>query len=162
MKDVRQARHLRRRSVATLLIAVAATVAILLSVAAVGATTIVQLQSPAYLRSRGAAVEVTVMVVCNTHRPGTVAASSTPATATLTVRLSENVRGGIAGGKGRATSRNGDFRCDDRSHYVTRFVLAQPGSKAFRRGSAFGEATLKVCKPLCQSVSHASTVSIVR
>lgn len=132
--------------------------AVMLFVPSAGATSIVQQQSPAYLRSHGAAVQVTVMVECNGRRSGTVGASSTPTRATLTVSLSERSGRGEATGTGTAVSRNGDFRCDGGSHLVDVFVLAR--LKPFVKGSAFGRATLKVCTDTCRSVSDARTVRV--
>jgi len=39
-------------------------------------------------------------------------------------------------------------------------VLASPGSKVFVRGSAFGQATLKVCHPSCRSVTDSRSIRL--
>src|SRR5947208_798486 len=95
-----------------------AAAALLLLIHFASATNLVQLQSPAFVRSRGAAVQVTVTVACDASSTGTVAASSTPATATLTVKLTEKVGNGTAVGNGAAASQDGDFPCDSGSHNI--------------------------------------------
>ncbi len=139
-----------RRSLSVLLISGCIGVATLLFVTSAGALGIVQLQSPAHLRSGGAAVETTVFV------------ASTPFRATLSVTLTENVNGSIASGYGRATTGSGDFRCDGSSHDVQIFVVARPGSHAFRRGSAFGQARLELCRSTCHVVTNSRTIRIAR
>ena len=124
------------------------------------AANIVQLQSPAFLRARGAAVEVTVLVVCKLRRPGTVGQASSPGRATLTVDLVERVGGGNATGSGKAASRDGDFRCDNNSHLVHLFVPASAAGKAFAKGTAFGQTTLKVCAPRCKSVTDVREIKL--
>lgn len=124
------------------------------------ATNLVQLQSPAFLRTRGVVAEVTVLVVCKLPRPGTVGAASTPARATLTVDLLERVGKKTAGGTGKVSSKNGDFRCDDSSHLVTLFVPANAGGKPFAKGTAFGQATLKVCAGSCRSVTDVREIKL--
>ena len=148
------------RPLSLLFTAAIAGVAMLLFVQSAGATSLVQLQSPGYLRSRGAAVQVNVTVVCNTRRTATVAGASTPARATLTVNLTERSGHGIAVGSGRASMRSGDFRCDGGSHTIVVSVLASPGSKVFVKGSAFGQATLKVCHPSCRSVTDSRSIRL--
>jgi hypothetical protein len=133
-------------------------VAVLLFIPSAGAASIVQLQSPAYLRNHGAVADVTVMVVCKLRRTETVGAASTPARATLTVNLTERVGKHIASGSGKVASRNGDFRCDGGSHLVHVFVPAK--STAFAKGGAFGQAVLKVCTTTCRSVTDSRTVRL--
>jgi hypothetical protein len=146
--------------VSALLAGVFAAAAILLFLPSAGATSIVQLQSPAVLISKGAAVGATVLVECKLPKNGTVAGSSTPARATLTITLSENTGVSIAGGAGKALSRNGDFPCDGRSHDVPVYVIAKAGTPPFAKGAAFGQVTLKVCKASCSSTSDARTIKI--
>jgi hypothetical protein len=134
--------------------------AVMLFIPSAGATSIVQLQSPGYLRNRGVAAQVTVMVACNAHRPRVVGASSTPARATLTVSLVERAGKHTAGGVGTAASKNGDFRCDGRSHLVEVLVPAKVGARTFVKGGALGQVTLKVCTPICRSTNDARTVRL--
>ncbi len=151
-----------RRSLSVLLISGCIGVATLLFVTSAGALGIVQLQSPAHLRSGGAAVETTVFVACTRAGSRTVGSVSTPFRATLSVTLTENVNGSIASGYGRATTGSGDFRCDGSSHDVQIFVVARPGSHAFRRGSAFGQARLELCRSTCHVVTNSRTIRIAR
>ena len=143
-----------------LIAGVFATVAILLFLPSAGAASIVQLQSPAVLISKGAAVGATVLVECKLPKSGTVAGSSTPAKATLSVTISENTGLSIAGGAGKVLTRNGDFVCDGRSHDVGVYVIAKAGTPPFAKGQAFGQVTLKVCKATCRSTTDARTIKI--
>jgi hypothetical protein len=148
------------RPLSALLFGVFAAAALLLFIPSAGAISIVQLQSPAYLRDHGAAAEVTVTVVCRARPGGVVGRSSTPARATLTVSLTERVGNRTAGGVGTAASKNGDFRCDGGSHLVDVFVPAKTGAVAFDKGNAFGQATLNLCSPTCRSVTDSRTVRL--
>lgn len=148
------------RLLSALIGGVFAVAALMMFVPSASATNLVQLQSPAYLRTRGVAVEVTVLVVCKLPRPRTVGAASTPGRATLTVDLIERVGRKTAGGTGKVASKNGDFRCDNNSHLVTLIVLANAGGKAFAKGTAFGQARLKVCAGSCHSVTDVREIKL--
>jgi hypothetical protein len=156
MKRFFGARGTRVVGSGVLLAALAAT-ALALFMPAAGATNLVQTQSPGYLRARGAAAEVTVMVVCRL-RAHTVGGFSTPSRAALIVGLEENVQHRIAGGTAKLSSRSHDFRCDGNSHLVTVTVPAK--TRAFAKGSTFVMATLKVCNPTCRSVTDVRTIRL--
>jgi hypothetical protein len=147
------------RPLSAVLFAVFAAAAILAFVPSASAVNIVQLQSPAYLRDHGAAAQVTVMVACRAKR-STVGGYSTPARATLRVTLTERVGSHTAGGVGTASSKNGDFRCDGGSHLVQVSVADNVGAPAFKKGSAFGQATLKLCSSTCRSVTDSRTIQL--
>jgi hypothetical protein len=152
----------RRRSLSVLLISGCIGLVTVLFVTSASALGIVQVQSPAYLRSGGAAIETTVFAACTRAGSGTVGGVSTPFRATISVTVTENVNGHIASGTGRATTGAGDFRCDGNSHDVVVFVVARPGSRAFARGSAFAQARLEMCRATCHVVTNSSTIRIVR
>jgi hypothetical protein len=101
-----------------------------------------------------------VFVECKLPKDGTVAGSSTPAKATLSVKITENTGLSIAGGAGKVLTRNGDFACDGRSHDVGVYVIAKAGTPPFAKGQAFGQVTLKVCKATCRSTTDARTIKI--
>jgi hypothetical protein len=158
MKRFFGARRTRVLGSGAVFVALAAT-AMTLFVPSAGATNIVQLQSPGYLRARGAAAEVTVMVACRL-RARTVGAFSTPARATLAVGLVERTGKRTAGGSAKLATRNHDFRCDGNSHLVTLLVPAKVGAHSFSKGGAFGQATLTVCSPTCRSVTDERTIRL--
>ena len=162
MRRLRLIRRARIQRLSVLGGGLLAVLAVVLFIPSASAATLVQLQSPAYLRSGGAAVETSVLVVCTKPKNTTVGAASTPTRATLTVTLSEKVGKALAGGTGVALSKSGAFRCDGQSHYVTVFVLATPGSRAFVKGNAFGHAELKVCSTKCNVVTDDRTIKLTK
>lgn len=134
--------------------------ALALFIPSANAQNLVQLQSPGYVRTHGVVVEATVLVMCKLRRPHTVGAASTPARATLRIDLVERVGKGTAGGTGKIATKNGDFRCDGDSHLVQILVPANSAGRAFKKGTAFGQTTLKICRETCHSVSDAREIKL--
>jgi len=104
--------------------------------------------SPATLEARGAAVTVPVTVTCP---PGAFGA---------TVTLSVTQRSGNSVVSG---SRSRDLSCTGAPQDLRISVVATTGSRVFKKGAAFGDATLFGCGYVCGTMAtDGRTVEIVR
>jgi hypothetical protein len=105
----------------------------------------VQVESPARLLARGAAVEVPLEVTCTSEQP-----------AWVDVFVTQRVGGKIAQGYG-----NAQVGCTRQGQDIRITVTAY--GNAFRAGTAFAEATIFGCAPtFCGSESDAETIEIRR
>jgi hypothetical protein len=106
----------------------------------------VQVEEPAHLVARGAAVDVPLEVTCN--------ASRVEVFVTVTQRVSK----GVAAGSGFAS-----FGCTGGGQDVTVRVRASAAGKAFIRGNAVIEAEAFGCNTrLCGSETDSETVQLRR
>lgn len=103
----------------------------------------VQIQSPAKLVARGAAVDVTLKVVCTSER------------ADLFVQVSERVGSAIAQG-----SAFKEITCEGDLQDVTITVFAN--NKAFKRGTAVVQAEIFGCVRFCASERDTAEIAVVR
>jgi hypothetical protein len=106
----------------------------------------VQVEEPAHLVARGAAVDVPLEITCN-------ASGQVDVFVTVTQRVGK----GVASGYGFAT-----FACTGSGQDVTVRVKADPAGKAFVRGTAVIEAEIFGCRRICGSETDSETVRIVR
>jgi hypothetical protein len=107
----------------------------------------VQVEEPAHLVARGAAVDVPLEITCNAR--GTV-----DVYVTVTQRVSKGVASGF---------KYEDFSCSGSGDNVTVRVTADPSGKAFIRGSAVIEAQIFGCRPnICGSETDSETVQLRR
>ena len=107
----------------------------------------VQVESPARLVARGAAVDVPVEVTCNAT--GTVS---------VFVTVTQRVNGGIAAG-----SSFDEFSCSGAGQRVTVRVSASAAGRAFRQGTAVVDAEVFGCRPnVCGSETDTETVRLRR
>jgi hypothetical protein len=106
----------------------------------------VQVESPARLVARGAAVEVPLEVTCTSEEPAFVDVS-------VTQRVGNKIARGFGNARVGCTRQGQQIRVT-----VTAF-----SSNAFRTGTAFAEATIFGCAPtFCGSESDAETIEIQR
>jgi hypothetical protein len=106
----------------------------------------VQVEEPAHLVARGAAVDVPLEITCN--------ASRVEVFVTVTQRVSK----GVAAGSGFAS-----FGCTGGGQDVTVRVRASAAGKAFIRGNAVIEAEAFGCNTrLCGSETDSETVQLRR
>jgi uncharacterized protein (DUF58 family) len=107
----------------------------------------VQVEEPARLVARGAAVDVPLEVTCN-------ASGSVQVFVTVTQRVGK----GVAAGSGFAS-----FGCTGGGQDVTVRVTASPTGKTFSRGQAVVEAEVFGCRPgVCGSETDSEVVELVR
>jgi hypothetical protein len=108
----------------------------------------VAVQSPAHLVAGGAAVDVTVEFTCAGADGGGF----------LTVAVTEGVGGGVASGSEQVT-----VACSPQKQRTVVTVAATPGGKAFKAGSALGEADIFACTfSFCGSEHDGATIRIRR
>ena len=107
----------------------------------------VQVEEPARLVARGAAVDVPLELTCNASGPVQVF-----------VTVTQRVGRGIAAGSGFAS-----FGCTGGGQDVTVRVTASPTGKTFSRGQAVVEAEVFGCRPgICGSETDSEVVELVR
>ena len=107
----------------------------------------VQVEEPAHLVARGAAVDVPLEITCNASFPVEVFV-------TVTQRVSK----GVAAGSGFES-----FGCTGSGQDVTVRVTASPFGKAFIRGNAVIEAQIFGCRPnICGEETDSETVQLRR
>ena len=108
----------------------------------------VQVEEPAHLVARGAAVDVPLEITCGGVR-GTV---------DVYVTVTQRVSKGVAAGFGYAS-----FGCTGGGQDVTVRVKADPSGKAFIRGNAVIEAEIFGCGTrICGSETDSETVQLRR
>jgi hypothetical protein len=106
----------------------------------------VQVEEPAHLVARGAAVDVPLEITCN--------ASQVDVFVTVTQRVSKGVAAGSA---------FRSFGCTGSGQDVTVRVTASAFGKAFIRGNAVIEAEVFGCRPrICGSETDSETVRLQR
>jgi hypothetical protein len=106
----------------------------------------VQVEEPAHLVARGAAVDVPLEITCN--------ASQVDVFVTVTQRVSKGVAAGSA---------FRSFGCTGSGQDVTVRVTASAFGKAFIRGNAVIEAEIFGCRPrICGSETDSETVRLQR
>lgn len=107
----------------------------------------VQVEQPAHLVARGAAVDVPLEITCNAV--GTV---------DVFVTVTQRVGKGVASGDAFAT-----FACSGSGQDVTVRVSADPSGKPFAKGTAVIDAEIFGCGTrICGSETDSETVTIVR
>jgi hypothetical protein len=107
----------------------------------------VQVESPARLVARGAAVDVPLEVTCN--------ASSN---AFVTVNVTQKVGKGVA--QGTAFTQ---VACSGSGQQILVRVTATSGGKAFTRGQAVGTAEVSGCLPnVCGSETDSEVINVRR
>jgi hypothetical protein len=107
----------------------------------------VQVESPATLVARGAAVDVPLEVTCNAT--GTV---------TLYVTVTQRSGSGVASGSGFT-----EVACSGSGERVVVRVSASPSGRAFKQGTAVVTAEIFGCRQyLCGSETDTETVTLQR
>jgi hypothetical protein len=107
----------------------------------------VQVEEPAHLVARGAAVDVPLEITCNAR--GTVE---------VYVNVTQRVSKGVAAGFGYA-----NFACTGGGQDVTVRITASPSGKAFIRGNAVIDAQIFGCGTrICGSETDSETVPLRR
>ena len=105
----------------------------------------VQVESPALLVARGAAVDVPLEITCN-------ATGSVEVFVTVTQRS----RSGVAAGSGFAS-----FGCTGAGQDVLVRVTASPTGQTFKRGAAVVEAEIFGCRPgVCGSETDSEVIEL--
>ena len=146
------------RAILVLLLLVAALVvgSALPALAQLEPTGTVRIGREATLVARGAAIRVPIRYSC----------SPDVTFADLQVRVTQRVGGNrLAQGFGSTQEQSVDLVCDGQVHTVVVTVTAfgEAGGNAFRRGTAFAEATLLICNDItCTSLTTSRVISIVR
>jgi hypothetical protein len=107
----------------------------------------VQVEEPATLVARGAAVDVPVEVTCNAT--GTVY---------LYVTVTQRSGSGVASGTGFA-----EVACSGSGQRIVVRVSASPSGRAFKQGTAVVTAELFGCRPtICGSETDTETITLQR
>jgi hypothetical protein len=106
----------------------------------------VQVEEPAHLVARGAAVDVPLEITCNAS--GTV---------DVFVTVTQRVSKGVASGSAFRT-----FACSGSGQDVIVRVTASPFGKAFIRGTAVIEAEIFGCRRICGNETDSETVRLRR
>lgn len=107
----------------------------------------VEVQSPALLQAKGAAVTVVVNVTC----PG-------GAFATVDLTLSQR-----SGSTTTSASRSADVRCTGQTQQVSMSVLSPSDSRVFKKGPAFADAVLFGCAYTCGVMdTDGRTITVTR
>jgi hypothetical protein len=107
----------------------------------------IQVEEPARLVARGAAVDVPLEVTCNATEPVLVS-----------VTVTQRVGRGVAVGSGFAS-----FGCTGSGQDVTVRVTASPAGSAFTRGRAVVDAEVFGCRPnICGSETDSEVVPLRR
>jgi hypothetical protein len=104
----------------------------------------VQIQSPATLVSRGAAINVPLEIVCTSHQ------------ADLSVQVTQRAGSEIAQGFGYK-----EVTCEGDLQQVSMTVFANSG-KAFKRGTAVAQAEIFGCLQFCGSETDTAEIAIVK
>jgi hypothetical protein len=106
----------------------------------------VQVESPARLVARGAAVDVPLEITCNAT-----------GSAFVQVNVTQKAGSGVAQGFGST-----EVGCTGSGQHVTVRVLASAG-KTFKQGTAVASAEIFGCRPrICGSETDSETISIQR
>ncbi len=112
-----------------------------------GETWNVAVESPALLEARGAAVTVQVDVTCPQG-----------AFAQLSLTVTQRAGNGTTAG-----SRSLEPTCSGQPQVLSVSVVAQSGSRVFKKGPAFADAVLSGCGYTCgEMVTDSRTISITR
>jgi len=107
----------------------------------------VQVESPATLVARGAAVDVPLEVTCNT-----------PEGAFVFVTVTQHSGSGVAQG-----SRSTSVGCTGSGQQIVVRVSASSGGKTFKQGTAVADAEIFGCRPgVCGTETDSEAITIQR
>jgi hypothetical protein len=109
-----------------------------------GLTLDLQVQSPATILSRGAAIDVPVQVVCTSHQ------------ADLYVQVTQRAGSEIARGSAyKLVTCEGDLQ-------QVHVIVAADAGKAFKKGTAVAEAEIFGCLRICGSETNTATIDLAK